>query len=213
MDKCVHMGLYQDRHINFFLYNIMGKRRTRRNGRRRMHGGDFWGYFTGKSDDTGAPVTGTSVTATNGSSGSFNNPFGYFNSNKSSTQPSLLDKLNPFKSSPPATASEQPATASEQPATASEQPATASEQPASAFGTNKEGGRRRHHRRTKMRGGDFSPNSAFTNAMEVQNIQMASPQTLVGGRRRCKSSRKTRKSISLIKKRRGRESVKKYVPF
>ena len=58
------------------------------------------------------------------------------------------------------------------------------------------GGRRRRHRRTKMRGGDFSPNSAFTNAMEVQNIQMASPQTLVGGRRRRKSSRKSRRSRS-----------------
>ena len=57
-----------------------------------------------------------------------------------------------------------------------------------------EGGRRRR-RRTKMRGGDFIPNSAFTNAMEVHDIQMASPQTLVGGRRRrCKSSRKIRKS-------------------
>ena len=60
------------------------------------------------------------------------------------------------------------------------------------FGTK--GGRRRR-RRTKMRGGDFIPNSAFTNAMEVHDIQMASPQTLVGGRRRrCKSSRKIRKS-------------------
>ena len=57
-----------------------------------------------------------------------------------------------------------------------------------------EGGRRRR-RRTKMRGGDFIPNSAFTNAMEVHDIQMASPQTLVGGRRRRrKSSRKIRKS-------------------
>ena len=54
-------------------------------------------------------------------------------------------------------------------------------------------GRRRRRRQPKMRGGDFSPNSPFTNAMEVQHIQTAPPQTLVGGRRRRKSSRRSRR--------------------
>ena len=49
---------------------------------------------------------------------------------------------------------------------------------------------RRRRRQPKMRGGDFSPNSPFTNAMEVQHIQTAPPQTLVGGRRRRKSRRR-----------------------
>lgn len=80
---------------------------------------------------------------------------------------------------------------SQQAAQSTTQPAAETREPV-PFGT--EGGRRRR-RRTKMRGGDFIPNSAFTNAMEVHDIQMASPQTLVGGRRRRrKSSRKIRKS-------------------
>jgi hypothetical protein len=57
-------------------------------------------------------------------------------------------------------------------------------------------GRRRRRTKIKMRGGDFSPNSPFTNAMEVQHIQTAPPQTLVGGRRRRKSSRISRRRSS-----------------
>ena len=86
--------------------------------------------------------------------------------------------------------SQQAAQSTQQQAAQSTQQQAAAEK--LSFGS--EGGRRRR-RRTKMRGGDFIPNSAFTNAMEVHDIQMASPQTLVGGRRRrCKSSRKIRKS-------------------
>ena len=62
-------------------------------------------------------------------------------------------------------------------------------QSTSMFGS--QGGRRR---RKKMRGGDPMPNTPFTTAMELQDIKMASPQTLVGGRRRRKSSRRSRKS-------------------
>lgn len=57
------------------------------------------------------------------------------------------------------------------------------------------GGRRRH-RRKKMRGGDFMPNSPLSgfssDAMEVHDIKMAQPQTLVGGRRRRRKSSKRR---------------------
>ena len=62
-------------------------------------------------------------------------------------------------------------------------------------GTSTPTGGRRRRRKRNMHGGDFSPNSAFTNAMEVHDIKMASPQTLVGGRRRRrKSSRRSRRS-------------------
>ena len=57
------------------------------------------------------------------------------------------------------------------------------------------GGRRRRHLK-KMRGGDFmtnSPLSGFSSdAMEVHDIKMAQPQTLVGGRRRRRKSSKRR---------------------
>ena len=57
------------------------------------------------------------------------------------------------------------------------------------------GGRRRR-RVKKMRGGDFMPNSPLSgfasDAMEVHDIKMAQPQTLVGGRRRRRKSSKRR---------------------
>jgi hypothetical protein len=57
------------------------------------------------------------------------------------------------------------------------------------------GGRRRR-RRKRMNGGDVMPNSPLSgfasDAMEVHDIKMAQPQTLVGGRRRKSSKRRGR---------------------
>ena len=149
----------------------MGKRTTRRhsrNSRRKTHrGGSMFDWF--KSSDTSNSTNAVYDSSHNVVNSVYdtskNVGSGFYNS--------LTNVFSSNKSSTPPT-----------------QPAQSPN--FSAFGNT--GGRRRR-RRTKMRGGDFSPNSAFTNAMEVQNIQMASPQTLVGGRRRRrKSSRRSRSS-------------------
>jgi len=72
------------------------------------------------------------------------------------------------------------------------------------------GGRRRH-RGKKMRGGDFMPNSPLSgfasDAMEVHDIKMAQPQTLVGGRRRRR--RKSSKKRGRTARKSQRKSIKR----
>lgn len=89
-----------------------------------------------------------------------------------------ISSLNPFSSSSTQTSQVQ-------------QPYTVAPTQPQPYTVASSGGRRK-----KMRGGDFMPNSPLSgfasDAMEVHNIKMAQPQTLVGGRRRRRKSSKRR---------------------
>jgi hypothetical protein len=198
------MELYQDRHINFFLYNIMGKKTrrnsTRKNMMRKMYGGldangkQTWTEYIYGVDSgnrtwyewaTSLPSTvfSSSENAGNTVVTTVENAGITVKDAAAGVITGVADSVKNAVAGVDGDSSEQ------QPAT--QQSTT---QPTAEILSFGQGGRRRR-RRTKMRGGDFIPNSAFTNAMEVHDIQMASPQTLVGGRRRRrKSSRKIRKS-------------------
>lgn len=95
-----------------------------------------------------------------------------------------ISSLNPFSSSSTQTSQVQ------QPYTVAQ---TQPSYPVASTQMQSTGGRR--HRK-KMRGGDFMPNSPLSgfasDAMEVHDIKMAQPQTLVGGRRRRRKSSKRR---------------------
>ena len=71
------------------------------------------------------------------------------------------------------------------------------------------GGRRRR-RRKRLHGGNVMPNSPLSgfasDAMEVHDIKMAQPQTLVGGRRRRKSSKRRGRTARKSKSRSSRRN-------
>lgn len=145
----------------------MGKTRTKRNGRRRMRGG-FLGF-------------GESSTPADDNSNSIFSGWGeYFKKFGQKSSPSPQQSSSMFGTY---------AAPQQEQSSSMFGTSPASQQSPSMFGS--QGGRRR---RKKMRGGDPMPNTPFTTAMELQDIKMASPQTLVGGRRRRKSSRRSRKS-------------------
>ena len=92
-----------------------------------------------------------------------------------------------------------------------EEDAVASEAPAPqppAYAVASTGGRRR--RRKRLHGGDVMPNSPVSgfasDAMEVHDIKMAQPQTLVGGRRRRKSSKRRGRTARKSKSRSSRRN-------
>jgi hypothetical protein len=101
-----------------------------------------------------------------------------------------LSSLNPFSSSSTPTTTPTPTYSVEQ---------TPMQSPYSGLPTypvaQSTGGRRRR-RVNKMSGGDFMANSPLSgfasDAMEVHDIKMAQPQTLVGGRRRRRKGSKRR---------------------
>jgi hypothetical protein len=151
--------------IYFFLYNIMGK--TNRRSMRK--GGGFWqtvGYPDNANSDTGTDTgTGISGTLANISGATVGAADAVVNT-VATTSKKTTDYLGITS------------------------PDSQDVAPS--------GGRRRRRRRKSMSGGDFMPNSPLTgfssNATEVHDIKMAQPQTLVGGRRRRKSSRRRGKS-------------------